>query len=158
MRLKELRGLPVIDPTAARKVGTVQDYQVDPVSGRLAALDISGVDGRESAENAPGERIPAERIRRVGTNAVMLVARGGATPGAPPLMNTGAGSLGIPEQAAIRPPDITMATALRQPRRLFVCFRMSPLLARPPTRKKAQSIPIYDRMLDHPSGMVKTAR
>ena len=31
MRLKELRGLPVIDPTAARKVGTVTDYQVDPV-------------------------------------------------------------------------------------------------------------------------------
>ncbi|MCA1644938.1 MAG: PRC-barrel domain-containing protein, partial [Chloroflexi bacterium] len=37
MRLKELRGLPVIDPTAARKIGTVQDYQIDPASGRLAA-------------------------------------------------------------------------------------------------------------------------
>jgi hypothetical protein len=29
MRLKQLRGLPVIDPTAARKIGTVTDYQVD---------------------------------------------------------------------------------------------------------------------------------
>ena len=51
-------------------------------------------------------------------------------------------ALGIPEQAAIRPPDITMATALRQPRRLFVCFPMSPLLARPPTRKKAVLDPV----------------
>jgi len=76
MRLKELRGLPVIDPTAARKVGTVVDYQVDPVAGRLAALDIAHVEGGE------GERILAQRVRRVGTSAVILTARGGATPGA----------------------------------------------------------------------------
>jgi sporulation protein YlmC with PRC-barrel domain len=77
MRLKELRGLPVIDPTAARKIGTVQDYQVDPVSGRLAALDINGV------ENGDGERILAARIRRVGSSAVILTPRGGVTPGTP---------------------------------------------------------------------------
>lgn len=77
MRLKELRGLPVIDPTAARKVGIVVDYQVDPVSGRIAALDIDGADDRE------GERIAAQRIRRVGGSAVILSARGGATPGTP---------------------------------------------------------------------------
>jgi sporulation protein YlmC with PRC-barrel domain len=76
MRLKELRGLPVIDPTAARKVGTVVDYQVDPVAGRIAALDIAHVEAGE------GERILAQRIRRVGTSAVILTARGGATPGA----------------------------------------------------------------------------
>ena len=64
MRLKELRGLPVIDPTAARKVGTVIDYQVDPVSGRIAALDITPVDSTES------QRVLAQRIRRVGTSAV----------------------------------------------------------------------------------------
>ena len=81
MRLKELRGLPVIDPTAARKIGTVQDYQVDPVSGRLAALDIGG------GENGDGERVVAARIRRVGGNAVILTPRGGTTPGAPPEVN-----------------------------------------------------------------------
>jgi sporulation protein YlmC with PRC-barrel domain len=81
MRLKELRGLPVIDPTAARKVGTVTDYQVDPASGRLAALDISGV------EDGDDERILAPRIRRVGRNAVILTARGGATANAPVEVN-----------------------------------------------------------------------
>lgn len=74
MRLKELRGLPVIDPTAARKIGTVSDYQVDPVGGRLAALDITPVDGTQ------GQRVLAQRIRRVGSSAVILTARGGTMP------------------------------------------------------------------------------
>jgi len=82
MRLKELRGLPVIDPTAARKIGTVVDFQIDPVSGRLAALDISGM-----GERAGSERIVAQRIRRVGSNAVILTARGGSLPGAPSDIN-----------------------------------------------------------------------
>jgi uncharacterized protein YrrD len=81
MRLKELRGLPVIDPTAARKIGTVHDYQIDPASGRLAALDINGV------EDGDGERILAARVRRVGSNAVILTARGGQAPGTPPEIN-----------------------------------------------------------------------
>lgn len=81
MRLKELRGLPVIDPTAARKIGTVAEIQVDPASGRLAAIDLSGSDTRDP------ERILAARIRRVGRNAVILTARGGATPGTPPDIN-----------------------------------------------------------------------
>jgi uncharacterized protein YrrD len=80
MRLKELRGLPVIDPTAARKIGTVVDYQVDPASGRLAALDIDAVD------NSP-ERIVAPRVRRVGSSAVILTARGGSSPGTTPEIN-----------------------------------------------------------------------
>jgi sporulation protein YlmC with PRC-barrel domain len=74
MRLKQLRGLPVIDPTAARKIGTVSDYQVDPASGRLAALDITGI------TNGELERIMAPRIRRVGHSAVILTARGGSAP------------------------------------------------------------------------------
>ncbi len=77
MRLKEIRGLPVIDPTAARKVGTVVDYQIDPVAGRLAALDITPVTGGES------ERILAQRIRRVGSSAVILTARGGSMASGP---------------------------------------------------------------------------
>ncbi|GAC1318381.1 MAG: hypothetical protein NVSMB2_13120 [Chloroflexota bacterium] len=81
MRLTELRGLPVIDPTAARKIGTVAEFQVDPTSGRLAAIDLSGSDARDP------ERILASRIRRVGRNAVILTARGGATPGTPPEIN-----------------------------------------------------------------------
>lgn len=81
MRLKEIRGLPVIDPTAARKVGTVVDYQVDPVAGRIAALDVTPVNGAE------GERILAQRIRRVGANAVILTARGGGMPSTPVEIN-----------------------------------------------------------------------
>ncbi len=81
MRLKELRGLPVIDPTAARKVGTVVDYQVDPASGRIAALDISMTSGSN------GERVVVQRIRRVGSSAVILTARGGSTPGVVPEIN-----------------------------------------------------------------------
>ncbi|HEY3063272.1 MAG TPA: PRC-barrel domain-containing protein [Chloroflexota bacterium] len=73
MRLKELRGLPVIDPTAARKVGTVTDYQVDPAAGRLAALDIDPVD------QSDGERILGHRIRRVGRHAVILTGRAGSS-------------------------------------------------------------------------------
>jgi uncharacterized protein YrrD len=81
MRLKQLRGLPVIDPTAARKIGTVTDYQVDPVSRRLAALDVTPVSGAEA------ERILAQRIRRVGSSAVVLTARGGSMPSAPSEVN-----------------------------------------------------------------------
>ena len=76
MRLKEIRGLPVIDPTAARKIGTVLDYQIDPGSGRIAALDITPATGGE------GQRVMAQRIRRVGSSAVILTARGGASPNA----------------------------------------------------------------------------
>lgn len=74
MRLKELRGLPVIDPTAARKVGTVTDYQVDPAAGRIAALDIDPVD------QSDGERILGHRIRRVGRHAVILTGRAAHAP------------------------------------------------------------------------------
>jgi sporulation protein YlmC with PRC-barrel domain len=75
MRLKQLRGLPVIDPTAARKIGTVLDYQVDPAGGSLAAVDIGG------SANGDGERVLATRIRRVGRDAVILTGRGGTVPG-----------------------------------------------------------------------------
>jgi sporulation protein YlmC with PRC-barrel domain len=69
MRLKEIRGLPVVDPTAARKIGTVSDYLVDPATGRLAALEIQGREGNRD------ERIPAHRIRRIGQHAVVLTGR-----------------------------------------------------------------------------------
>ena len=81
MRLKDLRGLPVIDPTAARKIGLVTDYQVDPAAGRLAALDVDGVETRGA------ERVLAQRIRRVGANAVILTARGGTLAGGNPELN-----------------------------------------------------------------------
>jgi sporulation protein YlmC with PRC-barrel domain len=81
MRLKELRGLPVIDPTAARKIGLIVDYQVDPVSGRVAALDI------DTVEPGRSERVLAQRIRRVGKHAVVLTARGGSSRGPEPDLN-----------------------------------------------------------------------
>jgi sporulation protein YlmC with PRC-barrel domain len=76
MRLKKLRGLPVIDPTAARRMGLISDYQVDPASGRLAAVHITTVDTEASV------RISADRIRRVGQHAVVLTSRGAASGGA----------------------------------------------------------------------------
>jgi len=69
MRLKEIRGLPVVDPAAARKIGTVSDYLVDPATGRLAALETQGREGNTD------ERIAAHRIRRVGQHAVVLTGR-----------------------------------------------------------------------------------
>jgi sporulation protein YlmC with PRC-barrel domain len=81
MRLKDIRGLPVIDPTAARRVGTVTDYQVDSAAGRIAALDISGV------ENGEPERILGHRIRRVGRHAVILTGRAGTSPSVVPDLN-----------------------------------------------------------------------
>jgi uncharacterized protein YrrD len=69
MRLKEIRGLPVVDPAAARKIGTVSDYLVDPATGRLAALEIQGREGNTD------ERIAAHRIRRIGQHAVVLTGR-----------------------------------------------------------------------------------
>jgi sporulation protein YlmC with PRC-barrel domain len=73
MRLKDIRGLPVVDPTAARKIGTVADYLVDPATGRLAALEVAPAgdgDGREGTD-----RIPTQRIRRIGQHAVVLTGR-----------------------------------------------------------------------------------
>lgn len=81
MRLRQLRGLPVIDPTAARKIGTVVDYQVDPATSRLAALDVAGMN------DSRGERVPAQRIRRVGGSAVILTAQGGSLPSTAPDVN-----------------------------------------------------------------------
>lgn len=78
MRLKELRGLPVIDPTAARKIGTVLDYQVDPTTGRVAALDVT------TLADGDGERVLAARIRRVGRNAIILTSQGGNVAGPTP--------------------------------------------------------------------------
>jgi uncharacterized protein YrrD len=69
MRLKEIRGLPVVDPAAARKIGTVSDYLVDPATGRLAALETQGREGNTD------ERIAAHRIRRIGQHAVVLTGR-----------------------------------------------------------------------------------
>ena len=76
MRLKQLRGMPVVDPTTARKIGSVLDYQVDPVSGQVAAIDVGDVGGE-------ARRIGAERIHRVGAAAVMLTAASAADPPVP---------------------------------------------------------------------------
>ncbi|MBV9545479.1 MAG: PRC-barrel domain-containing protein [Chloroflexi bacterium] len=73
MLLKDLRGLPVIDPTAARKVGIVRNYQVDPVAGAIAAIDVNAAEGEAE------QRIPAQRIRRVGQHAVILTGRAGTS-------------------------------------------------------------------------------
>jgi uncharacterized protein YrrD len=89
MRALELRGLPVIDSRSARRLGTVADVHVDPAAGRLAALDVQ-VPGTEAVE-----RIPTERVRRVGHNAVMLKGGYGLDDAAPPSVNQDWLDLGI---------------------------------------------------------------
>jgi sporulation protein YlmC with PRC-barrel domain len=77
MRLKEIRGLPVVDPTAARKIGTVTDYLVDSAGGRLAALEVGPVESSDGG--AATTRVPAHRIRRIGQHAVVLTGRAAST-------------------------------------------------------------------------------
>ena len=74
MRLMELRGLPVIDPHAARRIGIVSDIHVDPAAGRLAAVDVQAPSdgGDESEAGEQLEQVAADQIRRVGRSAVML--------------------------------------------------------------------------------------
>jgi sporulation protein YlmC with PRC-barrel domain len=66
MRLQQLRGLPVVDPVHARKIGSVVDYRLDAVAGRLAALEVGQADASGSS------LIASDAIRRVGRHAVML--------------------------------------------------------------------------------------
>lgn len=66
MRVTELRGLPIIDPRNARKIGKVDDVLVDHEAGRIAALHIVGPDGEGR------ERITSDRVKRIGQSAVML--------------------------------------------------------------------------------------
>src|SRR4051812_22406222 len=73
MRVTALRGLAVIDPRSARKVGTVSDVIVDPAAGKIASIDIEPSSGEGTA------RIPRDQIKRVGQHAVMLT--GEPTPG-----------------------------------------------------------------------------
>jgi sporulation protein YlmC with PRC-barrel domain len=66
MRLQQLRGLPVVDPVHARKIGSVVDYRLDAVAGRIAALEVGQPDASDSL------LVASDAIRRVGRNAVML--------------------------------------------------------------------------------------
>ncbi len=74
MRVKQLRGLPVVDPVAAKKIGTVRDFFVDPGAGRLAGVSVDPRDGVEPVTILGGE------IQRIGRHAVML--RGAYAPSA----------------------------------------------------------------------------
>ncbi len=73
MRVKEIHGLPVVDTLAARKLGTVADYFIDPAEGSLAGVEVESPDAGERM------RIAADQIQRVGHHAVML--RSGYRPG-----------------------------------------------------------------------------
>ncbi|MBI2756814.1 MAG: PRC-barrel domain-containing protein [Chloroflexi bacterium] len=82
MRVLELRGLPVIDPRTARRVGVVSDIYVDPVQHCIAALEIEAAAATTLAVSesltADRERVLSAEVRRVGKSAVML--RGPYTP------------------------------------------------------------------------------
>jgi uncharacterized protein YrrD len=66
VRITELKGRPVVDPTTARKRGTVVDALINPSTGRLAAVEIVVPDSEAR------ERIAAEHVARIGRDAVML--------------------------------------------------------------------------------------
>jgi sporulation protein YlmC with PRC-barrel domain len=66
MRLEALRNRAVVDPETGSRIGTVTDYWIDPGSGRVAVLIIRPVDADLS------QRVAAERVARVGRDAIML--------------------------------------------------------------------------------------
>jgi uncharacterized protein YrrD len=66
MRITNIKGRPVVDPTTARKLGIVVDVLVDTTTARLGGLDVA------SAEAESPTHIPAERIACIGRAAVML--------------------------------------------------------------------------------------
>ncbi len=66
MRVTELKGRQVVDPTTAAKRGRVVDVLVDPTTKYLAGLTIAA-DGEESHHE-----ISARHIARIGSAAVML--------------------------------------------------------------------------------------
>src|SRR5690349_81800 len=77
MRLDTLRNRAVVDPETGSLLGTVTNYWVDATAGRVAALKIRPVDADLS------ERVAADRVARVGRDAVMLSHSGGADAGTP---------------------------------------------------------------------------
>ena len=74
MRMTELKGRAVIDPTTARKRGVVVDVLVDATTARLAAVDVA------PPEAESPERIPADSIARIGRHAVMLTRGSPSSP------------------------------------------------------------------------------
>jgi sporulation protein YlmC with PRC-barrel domain len=66
MRLDTLRKRAVVDPESGTRLGTVTDYWIDANAGRVAALIIRPIDADLS------ERVAADRVARVGRDAVML--------------------------------------------------------------------------------------
>ena len=80
MRLDTLRKRVVVDPETGSRLGTVTNYWVDAVAGRVAALMIRPVDADLS------ERVAADRVAQVGRDAVMLSRSdpvGAGTPATP---------------------------------------------------------------------------
>jgi len=71
MRLDTLRHRAVVDPDTGSRIGTVTDYLIDPSTGRVAVLIIRPVDADLPA------RVAADRVARVGRDAVMLSRNGG---------------------------------------------------------------------------------
>jgi uncharacterized protein YrrD len=77
MRLDTLRKRAVVDPETGSRLGIVTDYWVDASTGRVAALIIRPVDADLS------ERVAADRVARVGRDAVMLSRSDGPGAGTP---------------------------------------------------------------------------
>src|ERR1700687_2443219 len=92
---------------------------------RLPALDGDGAGFRWPGGEPAGEARP-----RLGDHPLPI-------PELPPFMKPGAGPPPTSEQAARRPLNAKTAAARTRPCRQIVDFPMSPLLARPPARKKA---------------------
>jgi sporulation protein YlmC with PRC-barrel domain len=70
VRLQRLRRMPVV-ALSARRLGHIEAVYLDPTTSRVTAIAVPG--GADAAR----VRIPAARIRRVGTHAVILGGREG---------------------------------------------------------------------------------
>jgi len=66
-RLRELRGMPVVDISSAHRIGNVLNVHLDPNAGSVESIDV-GRSG-EAAER----RVKVVDVRRIGKDAVVML-------------------------------------------------------------------------------------
>ncbi|MBC7106071.1 MAG: YlmC/YmxH family sporulation protein [Firmicutes bacterium] len=79
IKVSELAGRQIINLADGRRLGPLKDLELDPATGRVRALVLKG--GRPALRLiglARDVRVPWERIRKIGVDAVLVeVEEGG---------------------------------------------------------------------------------
>jgi YlmC/YmxH family sporulation protein len=79
LKISELAGRQIINLTDGRRLGPLKDLEIDPVAGTVRALVLKG--GRPALRLlglTRDVRVPWERIRKIGVDAVLVeVEEGG---------------------------------------------------------------------------------